>query len=168
MFNTFIFDQMKVGMDCDVMHQLKYIQQCIILRFDFSNLENLAHSQVYHSLFTEPDKLQKYDVEKFVRNSRHGIKSSAAAHDYSRMSTLREEVADQSHPQNTQQRMLKVKESIRKKKQRILAIKKSDMKSVKKQKKKSPKKKGVKNVRNLKKKTATKKAAKKATRRTRL
>ena len=84
------------------------------------------------------------------------------------MSTLREEVADQSHPQNTQQRMLKVKESIRKKKQRILAIKKSDMKSVKKQKKKSPKKKGVKNVRNLKKKTATKKAAKKATRRTRL
>jgi hypothetical protein len=47
--------------------------------------------------------------------------TSAAAHDYSRMSTVRGEEADQSHPQNAQQRMLKIKGSIRKKKQRILA-----------------------------------------------
>ena len=50
-----------------------------------------------------------------------GFYSSAAAHDYSRMTTVRGEVADQSHPQNTQWRMLKNKESIRKKKQNILS-----------------------------------------------
>ena len=46
--------------------------------------------------------------------------SSAAAHDDSLMITVHGEDADQSHPQNTQQRMLKIKESISKKKQRIL------------------------------------------------
>ncbi len=50
-----------------------------------------------------------------------GFYSSAAAHDVSQMSTVRGEVADQSHPKNTQQRMLKNKKSIRKKKQNILS-----------------------------------------------
>jgi hypothetical protein len=89
--------------------------------------------------------------------------TSAAAHDYSRMSTVRGEVAHQSHPQNTQQRM-KIKESIRKKKQRILANSSNEV-TRKMQKKKAVKKqKGPKKVRDLKKKTASERKATKKVR----